>query len=451
MKEIKYYDLNGSQDVVMLQCKYSIFKRIVNILSSMSTKKDIDFNLMKDAFNMIIDRNDSLRIRFAKKGKKLVQYFIDEYTFDDIPVYEFKTESEQVAFINKLKKKPIKYMKGQVVEPYFIKTFDGKNMVFLKVCHLILDIYGINIIFRDLFAVYEALAEGKDLPEPPNSFEEVLQKDLSRKHNQERLEKNTEFFKEYFAGTEEPYYAGIHGPEQQLWKKQLAKGKRAMKMFFVHNDTHGYEHHISKETMDKVVEACKKLECSPANFMLYACCLTASRINNNISNMLPMLLYNCRGSALEKNCAGTKAQSMCSYTKIDYNKTFNENLAEFLPQHTKLYRRIGFSDQQMVSILHKAYGGSFMETYYSIAFSFIPYTKPEDLEFEMYSNEKCALPAYLALFYDLNKGDILMYYDVQTIITTGQDVEKFHQNFVSVLNQITDNLDIPVSEIKVNN
>ena len=449
MKEIKYYDLNGSQDVVMLQCKYSIFKRIVNILSSMSTKKDIDFNLMKDAFNMIIDRNDSLRIRFAKKDKKLVQYFIDEYKFDDIPVYEFKTESEQVAFINKLKKKPIKYMKGQVVEPYFIKTFDGKNMVFLKVCHLILDIYGINIIFRDLFAVYDALAEGKDLPEPPNSFEEVLQKDLSRKHNQERLEKNTEFFKEYFAGTEEPYYAGIHGPEQQLWKKQLAKGKRAMKMFFVHNDTKGFEQHIDKEVIDNVMAYCKENECSPANFMLYACCLTAAKINNNIKNMLPMLLYNCRGSALEKNCAGVKAQSMCSYTSFDYNKSFHENLADFLPQHTKLYRRIGFSDHQMVSILHKTYGGSMMETYYSIAFSFIPYTKPKDLQFDMYSNEKCALPAYLALFYDIEKGDILMYYDVQTIITTGQDVDKFHKNFVSVLKQITENPNINISEIEV--
>ena len=450
MKETKYYELNGSQEVVMLQCKYSIFKRIVNILSSMSTKKAINFDVMEKAFNKVVERNDCLRIRFTKKNKKLMQYFIDKQKFENIPVLEFKTETEQVEFINKLKKKPIKYMKGQVIEPYFIKTFDGKNMVFLKVCHLILDIYGINVIFRDLFAVYEALICGNELPPAPNSFEEVLQKDLSRKNNQERQEQNTEFFKDYFAGTEEPYFAGIGGPNQKIWKKQQSKGKRAMKMFFVHNDTKGYEHHIDKPIVDKVISYCQKNEFSPANFMLYACCLTASKLNNNVPNMLPMLLYNCRGSALEKNCAGTKAQSMCSYMSFDYSKSFHDNLTAFLPQHTKLYRRIGFSDQKMVSILHKTYGGSLMETYYSVAFSFIPYTKPEELQFDMYSNEKCALPAYLALFYDIEQGDILMYYDVQTLITTGENVESFHKNYISVLEQITENPDKIIADISIN-
>ena len=65
MKETKYYELNGAQEVVMLQCKYSLFKRIVNILSSMSTKKVINFDIMKKAFNKVIERNDCLRIRFT--------------------------------------------------------------------------------------------------------------------------------------------------------------------------------------------------------------------------------------------------------------------------------------------------------------------------------------------------------------------------------------------------
>ena len=344
MEKETLYELNPSQEVVKLQCKYTLFKRVINILSSATTNKDIDLSLMKKAFNKVVERNDCLRLNFIKKDGKLMQYFEEKKVFDEIPYIEFKNKEEQDNFFLELRKKPIKYMKGIVVEPYFIKTYDKKFMMALKVCHLILDIYGINIIFKDLFEVYEALKNNTELPQAPSKFENVLINDLKNKNNEDTKQKNTEFFTTYLKTKDNPYYAGIHGINEPIFQKELAKGRHTSKMFFVKNDTHGFMHEIDKDIVEKAITYSKENNYSLSSFFFYALSICASKINGGVKNMLPLELCNCRGTILEKRCAGTKAQSVARYTVVDKDKTFEENLSDFCKDQKELYRHLGFSD-----------------------------------------------------------------------------------------------------------
>ena len=449
MNEIKFYDLNPSQEVSRLQTKYTLFKRVINILFSTTSDKPLDWKLMEKAYNKVVERNDCLRIRFVKKDKKLMQYFEKNPEKINVPVLTFKTKEEQEAFINEKRKKAIKYMKGIVCEPYFINTYDGKFMVFFKVCHMVLDIYGINFMVKDLFDVYFAMQEGKELPPAPESFEEVVEKDLERKKNEERHEEQEAFFQKILNENPEPYYVGIHGPQNEIWQKQRQKGKRAMKMFFINNDTWGYEKPISKEIMDKVVAACQEQKTTITNFMFYACSIAASRVNGGVANMLPLQLCNCRGSALEKSCAGTKVQSVGVYTTVDDKKSFAEQLQDFSVNQTKLYRRLNFPDQEFEMMLHKTYRSSMLETYYSLTFSFIPYRKIDGITFNIYTNGKGALPCYLALLYDIDGGEVRMCYDAQTKIITQKDVDNFHDAYCKVLTQLAENPDMLIKDLKI--
>ena len=107
-----YYELNPSQEVVKLQCKYTLFKRVINIISAMEFDTAFDLEIMKKAFNEVVKRNDCLRLRFKKVNKELKQYFVESDNFDTIPYKEFKTEKEQKAFFDKLAKRAIKYKKA---------------------------------------------------------------------------------------------------------------------------------------------------------------------------------------------------------------------------------------------------------------------------------------------------------------------------------------------------
>ena len=446
--EKTYYQTTLAQDVVILQTKYCLDKRVVNILASMSSDKTLDFSLMQNAFNKVVERNDCLRLRFIKKQGKLMQYFENSVKFDNIPYLEFNTELEFNKFVDKIRKKPIKYKKGTVIEPYFIKTHDNKYMVLLKVCHLILDLYGINIIFKDLFEVYDALLNNHELPEKPVQFETLVKKDVLKKSDEKFMKSNYEFYDNYFKEREEPYYAGISGDNSEIWRKQKAKGRKAMKIFLVNCDTKGYCHNFDKELVKKTLEFCDHNKYSPAHLLFFAMNICTSKINNNMKTMLPIELCNCRGTMQEKKCAGTKAQSAACHVELNFEESFTEGLTQFIKDQMVLYRHLGCSDTDIQTLLHKNYSYGLLEIYYGIAFSFVPFMMPEGLDFMIYSNEKCALPAYIGVLYDINKQEMQIAYDVQTKIITEEDVTSFHKKLTEIINQILDNPQILLKDIK---
>ena len=67
------YDLIPSQQTMYMMVKYSFHKQLVQIPISFSVEKDIDFGVLKRAFNIEIERNDSLRLRYVIINKQIKQ------------------------------------------------------------------------------------------------------------------------------------------------------------------------------------------------------------------------------------------------------------------------------------------------------------------------------------------------------------------------------------------
>jgi hypothetical protein len=85
----------------------------------------------------------------------------------------------------------------------------------------------------------------------------------------------------------------------------------------------------------------------------------------------------------------------------------------------------------------------------SITYSFIPYALNEKMDFQIYSNEKGALPAYIAHLYNANNGEMVMVYDVQKLIIQEKHVDEFHKNYHKVLKAVLDNPEIKIKNIKI--
>ena len=444
------YNLNLSQDVAHMQCSYSLYKRVINILSSITIDEEVDFGLMDKAFKLLVERNDCLRIRFFKKKGKLMQYFDDfGKNIKKVPVLSFETKEQQDAFIDKVRKKPIDYMHSVVIEPYFIHTFDNRYMVFFKICHLVIDLYGINVLYTDLINVCNALKRGETLPPAPESFEEIIKKDIEKSSKGNLEEKHLEYFTDLLTDNPEPFYAGIHGPDNPIWQKQLKKHHRSMPIFLVHNSTKTYRHKIGKDLVEKMLTYCQNNQCSPANLLFYASSVASAKLNGNLKNIMPIGLYNCRNSVQEKHCAGIKVQSAACYTKIDYNLSFEENLKAFSIAQIGLYRHVKFKDRDFEALMHNIYRSSPLLIYYSIAYSLLSVDMPEGVEFNLYTNGNCALPAYVIQVLDAKTKEVDMAYDVQTKITGEEDVNNFHTYYLNVLKQVLDDPSIKVSDIQL--
>ena len=104
----------------------------------------------------------------------------------------------------------------------------------------------------DLINVYNALKKGETLPPAPESFEEIIKKDIEKNSKNDLTEKHLEYFTNLLTNNPEPFYAGIHGPNNPIWQKQLKKHHRSMPIFLVRNNTQTYRHKIDKDLVEKV-------------------------------------------------------------------------------------------------------------------------------------------------------------------------------------------------------
>ncbi|MCQ2155832.1 MAG: condensation domain-containing protein [Bacteroidales bacterium] len=436
--EKQLYSFNSSQDVVYLQTTKTLFRRVENIIFSTVLDFELDREMMKKALNLLFERNDALRTTFVKKDKKVMQYFADERTIGEIPVMKFDTQSAMDSFILKFRKKPTNCFKGRVLEVVFAKGPDGKDVIFFKVSHFVADTYGIAVIVGDLFAVYKALCTSSPLPPAPGSFEAVLKKTQEWQDDADAVEKDREFFRDYYANRhpEHPVYCGLHGDNCDYWLKQKRKGRFSIPYLFVKCDTVGYRLTVPAAITEKAFAWCEESGITIATFLYYCYALAASIINGKEPRQSNLMLLDNRATLAERKCAGTMVQSINLYTTVDYGKSFNENIRESLEEQNLLYRHTKLSYVEVEGIQHEVWKHSLLHQTYGFCYSFIPFKTPEGVKMQIHSNGKGALAAYIAMMLDPDTKEISVTGDIQTVMTRPEQFMEFHNLFLHVLETV---------------
>jgi len=432
------YQFNSSQDIINLQTKYTLFKRVENILFYVSIDGGYDRELMAKAINLLFVRHDALRIRFVKKDGKTVQYFEESRRISAFPYKVFKTWAERESFYLSFRKKKADCFKGDVLRAVFAVNPDGEQGIYFKISHFVADTYGIGVLVSDLFAVYEALKSGSGMPALPGSFEKVLAKELEYKDNAEMKARDESFFKEYYEvkHKEAPMYCGIHGNGSDEWLKVKRKGGFAMPYYFVKCDTDGMKLNIPSSVGKKAREWCEENGITLSAFFYYCFALATSIINDKATNQTPLLLIDCRGTLAERKCAGTKVQSLSVYTSVDYSRSFLENVRQSFDDQQELFRHTRLTYLEVEAIQHKLWGHSMLSAAYGFCYSFISMQLPEGVRMQVLSNGKCSLPAYIALMYDVKSDEVAVLYDVQTMLIKPAQVADFHNLYTSVIEKV---------------
>jgi len=443
------YGFNSSQDVINLQTKYALFSRVSNIVFSTEIESGFDRKLMTEALNIVIERNDCLRIRFVKKGKEPLQYFEDSRKIGIIPEVIFEKNGDKVKFLSSFRRKGLNVYKGETLKVVFAVEVNGNQSIYFKISHFVADTYAIGIIVADLFKVYDALRNGHELPTPTGSFESVLQKDLAFKANDELRQKDEAFFKDYYEvrHPEHPTYCGIHGDNSDRWMKVKKEGKFSLPYLFVKCDTEGYRFTIPAAVGAKVKQWCITNEIPLSTFYFTTCNIAASLVNGKEERLAPLMLLDCRGTVAERKCGGTKVQAISVYSTIDYTKSFKEIITAAFADQNELYKHTRLSYLEVEAIQHKIWNFSMISQVSWCSFSFIPFDAPEGIKFQIHSNGKGALTAYIALMASPKTEEIDVMYDIQTQMTTAAQLADFQNTYVHVIETVIDASDKKLKEI----
>ncbi|HAN08992.1 MAG TPA: non-ribosomal peptide synthetase [Clostridiales bacterium] len=170
-----------------------------NIVGSVKYEKDMDIDLLEKSINILIEKNDALRIRIIEKEGQPLQY-IKEYEYEKIRKMDFTgyTDENMEKDIDKEVQRPFNIMDSKLYDFAIYKYNDGKKGVCFKAHHLITDAMSIVNVCSKLTAIYSDLLKNNDLRLIQSySYLDFMQREEDYK-NSPRFEKDRQYWLKKF-------------------------------------------------------------------------------------------------------------------------------------------------------------------------------------------------------------------------------------------------------------
>lgn len=451
-----YYEICGSQALPLLQLKFSLHKECTQIIFYMIVNRKLDFELLKRAVNVEIERNDCLRIRFEKRGKKVMQYFLPEFKLENIPVLDFtgKTKQEQDAALTKDARKPLKIMKGEMYRIILYRTYDGRTGIYLNISHVIADLYAAVVFFGDLIEVIAALQNGTPPPRPLSPFEECLKKDLLLFNDQEAKERHHLFFKELFTKDGPSFYAGADGMRllNRARRKKKDPGLRYVILNTLINDkSENFSMHLPAERAEPILSFCEK-NAVPLQTMIYVGMRTyLSKINEETDDVTFALAFNRRITIADKRSGGCRVNALPLRTVIMKDKTFMEAIAHTQQVQFQILRHTDYLLELARDGIKSWENRSLFSKTYSMLLSCFPFSfaLPEGWQCEIgnYSNGRFPMPLYTVVVPNFAEGGLDFHFEHMVKILHPHDLEALFEQSVRVMEAGIANPDVTIGAL----
>ena len=453
-KEItqKLYDLIPSQQTMYFMVKYSIHKQITQIPSSITVKEKLDFDLLKKALNVEIERNDALRLRFDKVKGNIKQYFLPKFSMENVEVLSFDTKESQDDYFNKDAKKPVKFLKDETFRVKFFGSYEGGSGIYLNISHIVTDALGAAVFFSDLLSVYKALSQGEEMPEPLHSYEEHILREFEYLGNEKQHGRDREFYINYWKENGEPFYAGIHGPDILEKARKKDSSIRVPKVYDpIHDKAEVERKYLSAEEANLVYDYCKKHSVVPENVILYALRAHASKINYRADDVLNMLMCSRRATYKDKMMGGCVTQPLQIRVKTYETDTFAQAVDKIASCRNSLLRHMNFPYLEARFLQQKIYGYATSQGPSCLMFSWLPIglaaaKSGMKFEYKSYDLGRYTMPLYIFAV-PTAEGGIDFYYMHRTNLITKEQIDLLHENAMKVIKMGIENPEVTVGEI----
>lgn len=447
------YDIIPSQQTMYLMVKYSFHKQLVQIPTSFTIDYDIDFDLLQKAFDIEVERNDSLRNRFVTVDGVIKQYFLPSASYK-VPVKHFASFEEQDAFFSRDAQKPVFFLKDETFRIYFYKTEGEGYGIYTCVSHMILDALGLVGFYYDLMRVYKALARGTEMPAPLEKYEDYVKAELLRLTDKKKMAKHEQFYKEYFLKGGEPMYAGVHGPAflEKARKKQKNPNLRVPAAYNpLYDKCDTIVHHVSPEDAQKVLKFCLSKKIAPESLFLLGFRTHASSVNYRTPDTFQMAVCSKRATNKEKNVCGCLAQPLQIRSIITEDMTFDRALNEMTAIRTSLYRHATYPYITARDLSREIYDYNLIQGPAFMMYSWIPIPPMNDLPFKVsfktYNLGRYFTPLYTITAPDPSDGGINIYYMYRTKLSTPENINALHENTMKVLLAGMENPELTIGEL----
>lgn len=453
LPEYKLYDIIPSQETMYLMVKYSFHKQLTQIPMSFTLETELDFNLLQKAFNIELERNDSLRVRFVTVGKTIKQYFLPKLEYR-VPIKLFDSFQEQDDFFSADAQKPVLFLKDEIFRIFFYKTEGVGSGIYLNVSHLNLDALGIVVMMLDMFKVYKSLKYGDPMPAPLDRYEDYIVEELERIKDEKKNARHKAFYTDYFLKGGEPMYASIHGMEflNKYRKKKKNPNLRVPPAYNpLYDKCKTIVKQINAEDSKKIFDYCMTKRIAPESLIQLGLRTHCSKINERTPDVFMMSMCAKRATKKEKNMSGCLAQPLQLRTIIPEDKTFSEALDIMTSTRTSLFRHSSYPYITARDLSRDIYNYNLIQGPACMMFSWIPVPLSTDLpfgiDFKAYDLGRYFTPLYTICAPNPKTNGLMINYMYRVKLATDEDIDALHKNAVDVILKGIENPDITIGEL----
>jgi len=449
------YELIPPQEMIQFMLKYSFFhKQVTQIPESIIVKKNIDFDLMEKAFNIEIERNDCLRLRFFKEKGRIKQYFLPEYRIGNIPVLNFKSEQERIDTLTADARKPIRMLKGETFRVKFFRTHDNRCGVYVNMHHLVMDNAAVFTFFADLFAIYDSLKEGTAMPKPLGKYEDIIKKELAYVADPENFKREEKAYREFMEKDGEPLYLGVEGPkflEAERIKRKNPDIKAPSLFDPIHDKAELTKYSIPYDDSQKIFKFMEENGVSGECLVQLGMRLHVSKINNRHNDTYFIVLCPRRRTLAEKRAGGTLAAPLPQRIVLPETTTFKEALENMAEVQFWAFRHMDYPYLEYRTLQQKMYNYPAAAGASTMMFSWFPLEAGSmnkwEYEFEGYSLGRYIMVLYSFAMKDTHSRCLKLSCMHRTKFVSVEDIDSFHKGTANALKLGVENPDMTLGEI----
>lgn len=449
------YPLIPPQEMIQFMLKYSFFhKQVTQIPDSIIVSQKIDFDVMTEAFNIEIERNDCLRLVFFKQNGKIMQYFRDPYRIGSVPVYNFKSDEEREKVLTADAQKPIKMLKGEIFRLKFFTTYDGRYGVYINIHHLVMDNAAVFAFFNDLFAVYDHLKNGKPMPKPLGSYEDRIKRELAYVEDKSNLEKEKAAYTEYITRNGEPLYLGVEGPKllEAERKKKKDPSINAPSLFDpIHDKAELTKTTFSPELSEKFFAFCEKNNVSPECLVQLALRMHLSKINNGHLDTYFICLCTRRRTLVEKRSGGTVTAPLPWRVHLKEDDTFMSALDKMADAQVWAFRHMDYPYLEYRDLQRELFNYSAAAGSSTMMFSWMPINEKSingwEYEYVGYGLGRYIMVLYTFAMKDAHTGCLKISCLHRTKFVSVEDIKALQNGTKRALEIGLENPDISVKKL----
>lgn len=454
------YPLTAAQKFHLFYQNFCPKKEVLNIGTSLTIGADLDWKVLKEAIYKAYERNDFMRLRFAKdKEGNWYQYIVDKEE-REIEFVDFSGASmeEAEAQMREWTQVPFKRQDSPMNRIVMIRTSDGYNGLYLLIDHMTADAQSLIGFLKDVIQIYcNALYEGVEYPKEMSSYLEQLQKDLAYENGSKAQERDRKFFRDLIDHSPEPIYNGLRGTMKlEESRKRLGDPNVRVAMNVSDSvDSALDTFHLEEEPTRRLLDFCEKYHVSMTCLLIMGLRTYFQKMNGHEDVSINTAIAR-RATLKEKKSGGTRIHSFPFRTVISEDKTFLEGIYEIRDLQNIYFRHANFDPVEYFAYRGKKYPHPNGETYEPMSLTYQPMslqeenlTKLGDIKYKTkwYPNGATTQAMYLTVMHRPEDNGLDFNFEHQIKAVSREDLEYLYYYLCKIMFKGTENPNLKIGDI----